>query len=216
MSMMWMRMPGQTWLGSAAMFILMWLAMMVAMMLPSIIPVLLNFRRSLVREGTRRAGVSTALVACGYFTVWTAIGGVAYILGVSWALATMRWSVLSSAVPALTGATLVLAGGLQFTRWKMAGLGHCRNPHIDDTIKRGSELLTGWLHGCRQGIFCGICCAGPMLALLVLGTMNLFFMTAVAGVIALEKLFPRPKPVVFLTGILAIVAGTAILVRALF
>src|ERR1017187_10137520 len=38
MSMMWMRMPGQTWTISAAMFLLMWLAMMVAMMLPSALP----------------------------------------------------------------------------------------------------------------------------------------------------------------------------------
>jgi predicted metal-binding membrane protein len=34
MSMMWMRMSGQTRTASAAMFLLMWLAMMVAMMLP--------------------------------------------------------------------------------------------------------------------------------------------------------------------------------------
>src|ERR1017187_10374176 len=44
MSMMWMRMPGETWTASAAMFMLMWLAMMVAMMLPSALPMLLNFR----------------------------------------------------------------------------------------------------------------------------------------------------------------------------
>src|SRR5579864_5682968 len=36
MSMAWMRMPGQTWLGSAASFVGMWTVMMLAMMLPSI------------------------------------------------------------------------------------------------------------------------------------------------------------------------------------
>ena len=36
MSMAWMRMPGQTWLGAAASFIGMWVVMMVAMMLPSL------------------------------------------------------------------------------------------------------------------------------------------------------------------------------------
>ena len=35
MSMMWMRMPGQTWFASALSFLFMWLAMMVALMLPS-------------------------------------------------------------------------------------------------------------------------------------------------------------------------------------
>src|SRR5947209_783989 len=35
MPMMWMRMRGQTWLASAIIFLLMWLAMMVAMMMPT-------------------------------------------------------------------------------------------------------------------------------------------------------------------------------------
>src|SRR6266436_9727044 len=56
MSMMWMRMPGQTWAASAAMFMLMWLAMMVAMMLPSALPMLLNFRRSLIGNRHENAG----------------------------------------------------------------------------------------------------------------------------------------------------------------
>ena len=34
MSMTWMQMPGQTWLGAAASFLGMWIMMMVAMMLP--------------------------------------------------------------------------------------------------------------------------------------------------------------------------------------
>ena len=42
MSMMWMRMPAQTWAASAASFLLMWLAMMVAMMLPSAMPMMLT------------------------------------------------------------------------------------------------------------------------------------------------------------------------------
>ncbi len=42
MSMMWMRMPGQTWSASAIGFLLMWLAMMVAMMMPSALPTFLK------------------------------------------------------------------------------------------------------------------------------------------------------------------------------
>src|SRR6266436_2852968 len=47
MSMMWMRMPGQTWAASATSFLLMWLAMMVAMMMPTALPMFLSTRRSL-------------------------------------------------------------------------------------------------------------------------------------------------------------------------
>src|SRR6266571_5090507 len=44
MSMAWMRMPGQTWVGAAASFIGMWTLMMVAMMLPSLVPMLVTYR----------------------------------------------------------------------------------------------------------------------------------------------------------------------------
>src|SRR5216117_362941 len=63
MSMMWMRMPGKTWFGSAMSFALMWLAMMVAMMLPSVLPTFLK---------TRRAAVSLSVMAIAYFVVWLA------------------------------------------------------------------------------------------------------------------------------------------------
>src|SRR2546421_7553327 len=72
MSMMWMRMPGQTWLASATSFLLMWLSMMVAMMLPSALPTFLK---------TRRAPVSLSVMATGYFAVWVASGTGIYALG---------------------------------------------------------------------------------------------------------------------------------------
>src|SRR6476619_5513058 len=73
MSMMWMRMPGQTWFASAINFLLMWLTMMVAMMLPSALPTFLS---------TRRAPASLSVMAAGYFAVWMAAGAGTYALGV--------------------------------------------------------------------------------------------------------------------------------------
>src|SRR5215468_11678083 len=101
MSMMWMRMPGQTWTASAISFQLMWLAMMVAMMLPSALPMFLN---------TRRAPVSLSVMASGYFAVWLAAGVGIYALGVAFAAAAMRWEILSRAVPVLSSAALIAAG----------------------------------------------------------------------------------------------------------
>jgi predicted metal-binding membrane protein len=49
MSMAWMRMPGQTWLGSAAAFLGMWAVMMLAMMLPSLIPMLSRYAKLLAQ-----------------------------------------------------------------------------------------------------------------------------------------------------------------------
>ena len=53
MSMVWMRMPGQTWLGAAASFLGMWVIMMAAMMLPALVPTLLRYRRAVVRAVIR-------------------------------------------------------------------------------------------------------------------------------------------------------------------
>src|SRR5512147_1830994 len=83
MSMMWMRMPGQTWAGAAASFVGMWGAMMVAMMLPSLVPMLWRYRQAVgSRIGETRLGWLTALVGVGYFFVWTVFGMAAFPLGV--------------------------------------------------------------------------------------------------------------------------------------
>ena len=211
--MMWMRISGQTWLASAAMFLLMWLAMMVAMMLPSALPMLLRCHRSVAMRQTTRAGFSTLLVACGYFGVWIAIGIVAYGIGVEWALATMRSASLSRLVPALTGTTLLLAGAFQFTRWKMSALNRCRDSHACRLTKGGSQASLS--QGFREGVSCAICCSSPMLVLLVLGAMKAIVMLVVTVFIALEKLLANPKPVVRLAGIVAIVAGIAVIARSL-
>src|SRR5829696_7694655 len=71
MSMVWMRMPGQTWPGAAASFLGMWVLMMVAMMLPSLVPMLWRYRQAVGRTGETLLGRLTALVGVGYFFVWT-------------------------------------------------------------------------------------------------------------------------------------------------
>src|SRR6516225_2166287 len=74
MSMAWMRMPGQTWLGAAASFLSMWVVMMVAMMLPSLVPTLWRYRQTVDRTGEKPLGQLTALVGVGYFSIWTIVG----------------------------------------------------------------------------------------------------------------------------------------------
>src|SRR5215510_12746008 len=90
MSMMWMRMRGQTWFASAISFLLMWLAMMVAMMMPSALPTFLK---------TKRHWASLCCVASGYFAIWLAAGVGIYALGVAFAAAAMWSDWFSRAVP---------------------------------------------------------------------------------------------------------------------
>jgi predicted metal-binding membrane protein len=211
MSMMWMRMPGQTWVRSGAMFLLMWLAMMVAMMLPSAMPMLNSYRRWLAGESA--VGTSTLIVAGGYFGVWMAIGLATYIASVSFAYATMHWGALSHLVPVLTGAVLVLSGAIQFSRWKMTALKRCRDPLTCAIGQISSGRESAWRYGLKQGASCAICCAGPMLALLVLGAMNLSVMALIAVVITLEKLAPNPELMARISGALAILVGSAMVLR---
>jgi predicted metal-binding membrane protein len=214
MSMMWMRMPGQTWAASAAMFMLMWLAMMVAMMLPSALPMLLNFRQSLLGNGNRNFGAPVIFAASGYFLVWLVFGAAVYLAGVMFALAAMRLEWLSRMVPTLSGAALMAAGAIQLTAWKMSGLRRCRTSGCAE-LQSGNTLKAGWCHGLKQGAVCFICCLAPMLALLALGAMNLTVMILIAATIATEKLVPKPEPFVRIFGIAALIIGAIAIARSL-
>ena len=113
MSMMWMRMPGQTWFLAALSFSVMWLAMMVAMMMPS---AMLTFLK------TRRRWRSLSYMASGYFIIWLIAGIGVFILGAAFNNATMHSIFLSRATPLFSGALLMAAGAFQFTRWKLKHL----------------------------------------------------------------------------------------------
>src|SRR4029434_9070745 len=98
MSMMWMRMSGQTWVSSATSFLLMWLAMMVAMMMPSALPMFLK---------TRRQWTSLCYMASGYFAIWLAAGIGIYAPGVAFATVAMRSELFSRAVPLILSTSLI-------------------------------------------------------------------------------------------------------------
>jgi predicted metal-binding membrane protein len=196
MSMMWMRMPGQSWTIYAAMFFLMWLAMMVAMMLPS---ALLTFLK------TRRPWYSLCYMAFGYFAIWLAAGIGIFAFGVALAMVEMRSDLISRAFPFLLGVSLIAAGAFQFTRWKMTHLSRCRSGFGCAASCPQNE--TSFRLGCKQGVACCVCCASPTMILLALGMMNPLVIIVVAIVISAEKLLPRPEIVARAVGVAAIVLG---------
>src|SRR5207253_783823 len=126
MSMAWMPMPGQTWLGAAASFLGMWVVMMVAMMLPSLVPMLWRYRQAVGRTRETPLGRLTALVGVGYYFVWTVFGMAAFPLGVALAAVEMEEPALARAVPIAVGVVVLIAGSLQFTTWKARHLACCR------------------------------------------------------------------------------------------
>jgi len=211
MSMAWMRMPGQTWLGAAASFLGMWVVMMVAMMLPSLVPMLSRYRHAADGPGETRLGWLTALVGVGYFFVWTVFGMAAFPLGVALATIEMQQPVLARAVPIAAGVVVLIAGALQFTTWKARHLVCCR-----ETPGRGRTLLAdagrAWRHGLRLGLHCSQCCFGLIAILLVIGVMDLRAMAVVAAAITVERLAPASARIA--RGIGAVVAGAGVLLIA--
>jgi predicted metal-binding membrane protein len=213
MSMAWMRMPGQTWPGTAVSFLGMWVVMTVAMMLPSLVPMLWRYRQAVERSGETRLGRLTALVGLGYLSVWTAFGVAAFPVGVALAAAFMQQPALARVVPIAVGVVVVIAGALQFTAWKARQLACCR-----ESPGPGSRLPadtgTAWRHGLRLGLRCSYCCAGLMAVLLVIGVMDLRAMAAVGAAITVERLAPGGERVARAIGVVVVGAGLLLIAQA--
>lgn len=206
MSMAWMRMPGQTWLGATGSFLAMWVTMMVAMMLPSLVPMLRRYRRAVGQAAEARLGGLTMLIGVGYFFVWTLLGLAAFPLGVIMASIEMHVPAIAGAVPVATGAIVVFAGALQFTNWKARHLACCRHSRIAGSSR--PDAGTAWRHGIRLGIHCAKCCAGLTLILLVIGVMDLRAMAVVTAAIWLERLAPAGERMARVLGVLSIGVGS--------
>ncbi len=213
MSMAWMRMPGQTWLGAAASFLGMWVAMMVAMMLPSLVPMLRRYRQAVGRTGATRLGPLTAIAGAGYFFVWTVFGMAVFPLGVALAEVEMQQPTLARAVPIWVGVVVLIAGALQFSAWKARHLACCREaPGRGRTLP--ADAPTAWRHGLRLGLHCSHCCAGPMAILLVIGVMDLRAMAVMTAAITVERIAPAGEHVARAIGAVVIAAGVVLIARA--
>jgi predicted metal-binding membrane protein len=213
MSMSWMRMPGQTWLGAAGSFLGMWIVMMVAMMLPSLVPALRRYRQSVAHTSGVPLGGLTALVGLGYYFVWTMFGIAAYPLGMALASVAMQTSAVADAVPLVIGIVVLLAGALQFTAWKAYHLSCCRKaPGRGYTLP--ADIGKAWRHGMRLGLHCSRCCAGLIVTLLAIGVMDVRAMVVVAAAITVERVAPAGERVAQGVGALLIAAGLFLIARA--
>lgn len=211
MSMVWMRMPGQTWPAAGTSFIGMWVVMMVAMMLPCLVPMLWRYRQAIANTGKRRLGPLTALVGVGYFFVWTVFGMIAFPMGVALAAVEMQQAALARAVPIAVGVVVLIAGVLQFTAWKARQLACCRAaPGVGRTLQ--PDAGTAWRYGLHLGVHCSSCCASLTAILLVVGVMDLRAMAVVTVATTLERLAPAGERVAQAIGTL--VVGAALLLTA--
>jgi predicted metal-binding membrane protein len=213
MSMAWMPMPGQTWLGAAASFVGMWFVMMVAMMLPSLVRTLWRYRQAVGKAGKMRPNWLTALVGIGYFFVWTVVGIVVFPLGAALAEIEMRRPTLARVVPIAVGVVVLIAGALQFSAWKAHYLAGCREPS-GRRRTLPANAATAWRHGLRLGLHCIYGCAGFTAILLVIGIMDVRVMDLVTAAITAERLAPNGERVARALGIVVVGVGLLLIARA--
>jgi predicted metal-binding membrane protein len=211
LSMVWVRMPGQTWSGAATSFAGMWLVMMVAMMLPSLTPTLWRYGVALGTPSRVRAAWLTALVGVGYFVVWAVIGMIVFPSGLALATIAAEQPALARGVPTVAGAAVLIAGVVQHTDWKARHLAFCREvPGRHLTPVAGSGAA--WRHGLCLGCHCVRSCVGLTTVMLALGVMDLRVMALVAAAITAERLAPHGERVTRVVG--AVVVGAGLLLMA--
>jgi predicted metal-binding membrane protein len=224
MSMTWRPLCGRGWFSVAASFAGMWAVMMVAMMLPSLGPVLWRYWDALSRAGERRPGRLTLLVGVGYFSVWTAPGMAAFVLGAALAALEMHVPALARAVPVGAGVAVLAAGALQFTAWKAQHLACCREARgcgglvpaqAPAPAPAQAQAGSAWRYGLRLGLHCNYCCAGLTVLLLVLGVMDPRVMAVVTAAITVERLAPDGERVARVIGAVVVGAGLVLIARGM-
>jgi predicted metal-binding membrane protein len=204
---------GQAWFGEVGAFIWMWVVMMMAMMMPSLVPALWRYRQAMEKPGNTRLGWLTVLTGLGYFIVWTAIGGVVYLLKIAMAAAEVRFPELINAVPFAVAFVMLSVGALQFSAWKARHLACCRAPVCH--LRLASDSVTAWRYGIRLGMHCANCCVGSTALLLVVGIMDLRAMALVTTAITAERFAPTAAPIAHTLGAMAIGAGLFMIAQAL-
>ncbi|CAG9188803.1 putative transmembrane protein [Paraburkholderia caribensis] len=208
MSMTWAPMCGQKWPRVAATFVGMWMVMMVAMMLPSLAPVLWRYHEAMGEAGSMRASRMTALAGVGYFSVWAVLGVIVFVLGVALMSLALRMPSMARAVPVAAACVVLLAGIVQFSRWKSRYLACGR------MLTATHSASKAWTGGMRLGVHCILCCAGLTAVLLVNGTMDLRAMACVTLAITAERLAPFPDRIARATGAIVVVRGLWMLLQA--
>ncbi len=182
-----------------------WVAMMVAMMLPATLPLILLYRTvARSRLGPGQAQIGMAVLLLGYILIWTASGLPVYAYD-------MFAEGMGMNAAVLPGALLIVGGLYQFTNLKRRCHARCGSP-LFFLMRNWRADTPGALRlGVLHGVDCLGCCAGLMVGLVALGTMNLAWMLTAALVIFAEKTLPGSHRIAYPLGILMISGGVALL-----
>jgi predicted metal-binding membrane protein len=195
---------------TAPLFMAMWLTMMVAMMFPTVAPIVMAHRYVVLSRG--EGALPTVAFVAGYLAVWTAIGVVPLVAFLGFR--NLGMNSISSWLPPLSGAVLVVAGAYQFTPLKSICLRACRNPLsfvLQHDFRR--RYQGAFLAGITHGAFCLGCCWALMAILVVVGLMNLVWMAALTALFLTEKTWRHGVALSRFAGAAVAGLGLVVLVR---
>ena len=199
--------------GYAALVVIMWVVMMAAMMLPSAAPAILLVAALMRQRGDGRQLRASWVFACGYLAVWFGFSLMAAVL--QWGLdqAGLLSDTMVSGSVVLAGLLLIAAGIYQWTPWKQACLRQCRSPfELLTRYWRQGALGPAWA-GVRHGAYCLGCCWMLMAVLVAFGTMQLWWMAALAALILFEKVSSFGERVAHVAGIVFVLIGAVLLLH---
>ena len=166
-------------------FLAAWQVMTAGMMLPSSLPMMRLFARA--SRGQKHPQLALGALLAGYFVVWTGFAVAALTFDDGVHTLVDHWAWLAQREFIISGAVLALAGVFQFSPLKERCLRECSTPfgflwrHYDRGVRRA------WVVGIRHGIFCLGCCWALMLVMFGIGVASLIWLTALTGVMVLEK-----------------------------
>ena len=191
-----------------ALFVAAWMVMIAAMMLPSSLPLIGLF--SIVSRNQPRPHRAMAAFLCGYVTVWTAFGVLAFAFDIALHYTVDRVAWLAAHPWVIAGGVLALAGAFQFTPLKDACLRACRLPSnfLLHHYRRGAA--GAFMLGYRHGVFCAGCCWALMLIGFAAGFASLWWMAALTALMVFEKTARRGRMAVPVAG--AILLAWSVLV----
>ena len=179
-------MPADPWSACALLATFaMWVLMMGVMMLPAATPVLRVIVAATAAPSPSR--LSVPVVLAGYLLVWTAFSALATVAQASLAAAGLLGADLRATDGRLASVFLALAGGYQFSPWKLRFLSHCAHPIALLLRHPGGDARASVAMGMRYGITCIGCCAPLMLVLFAVGVMNVAWIVAITVFVLAER-----------------------------
>jgi predicted metal-binding membrane protein len=190
-------------------FVVGWQVMIAAMMLPASLPAVRVFARGSAM--LRRPGLGLMAFLGAYATVWTAFGFAAYMGDVALHDFVDATPWLESRPWLIQASVLILAGAYQFVPLKRRGLATCRHPAGQLADRTGIEPGAARL-GFRHALDCVACSWALMLLMFAAGFAILWWMAALAVIMAYETIGRHGQRAASAAGVLLLaLAGLVVL-----